>query len=132
MDGLTMDGSTRKYSEQQIQIAAVHHFMALEAVKKNFIFFAVPNGGKRDKREASLLKAMGVRPGVHDLVFLLHGGKTVLIEMKAEEGRLSASQEEFHGTATGLGHRSYTVTASLPTQAISEIYRILVENGCGA
>lgn len=28
--------------------------------------FHVPNGGKRNKREAARLKAMGVRPGVHD------------------------------------------------------------------
>lgn len=121
--------TNRKYSEQQIQIAAVHHFRALESIKRNFVFWHTPNGGKRSKREASLLRAMGTRPGVHDLVFLLHGGKSILIELKAEDGRLSAAQEEFHNTATALGHRSYVVTASIPTQAINEIYRILAENG---
>ena len=120
-----MENTGRNYTEQALQIAVVHHFKALEALKKNFTFFAVPNGGKRDKREGALLKAMGVRPGVHDLLFLLPGGKTILIELKAEGGRMSACQEEFHATAVSLDHKSYVVTATIPTQAISEIYTIL-------
>jgi hypothetical protein len=119
----------RHYPEQVLQIGIAHHFKALEALKKDFTFFAVPNGGRRDKREAALLKATGVRAGVHDMVFLLQGGITVLIELKAEDGRLSDEQKEFHTATDALGHRSYTVTADGAQQGINRIYDILGQNG---
>jgi hypothetical protein len=119
----------RKYPEQKLQIGVAYHFKKLEAEKGGFTFFCVPNGVPRDKREASLFKALGVRPGVHDLVFLLTGGKTVLIELKAQDGRLSEDQKTFHALADSLGHRSYTVTASDATEGINIVYGILAENG---
>jgi len=44
-----------------------------------------PNGGFRNKSEGARLKAMGVKPGFHDLILLVkHGGYTGLsIEMKS-------------------------------------------------
>jgi hypothetical protein len=122
-------GLKRKYPEQQIQIGVAHHFKTLEPLKKDFTFFAVPNGGLRTKREASLLKAMGVRAGVHDLVFLLPAGIAVLIELKADGGRTSDDQKVFHASAIALGHRSYIVTASDAGQAINQIYQILHDYG---
>ena len=46
--------------------------------------FAIPNGGKRNVKEAARLKAQGVKPGVSDLMLALpNGGKHGLwIEMK--------------------------------------------------
>ncbi len=48
------------------------------------LLFAVPNGGARNKREAGILKAEGVTPGVSDLILLVGcGGYNALcIEMK--------------------------------------------------
>ena len=48
-------------------------------------FFAIPNGGKRNKREAARLRSMGVRPGVSDYFLsvprgIYHG---LYIELKA-------------------------------------------------
>jgi hypothetical protein len=58
------------------------------------LLFAVPNGGKRDKRTAAKLKAEGVRAGVPDLCLpvargVYHG---LFIEMKV--GRNKAEPEQ--------------------------------------
>lgn len=47
--------------------------------------FHIPNGGKRDSREARRLKEMGVRPGVHDYFLpLARGGfRGLWMEYKA-------------------------------------------------
>jgi len=43
----------------------------------------VPNGGKRNKREAARLKGLGVRAGFPDLIVLWHPRGIALIELKA-------------------------------------------------
>ena len=50
--------------------------------------FAVPNGGKRNAREAARLKKQGVLSGVSDLVVIWPPAKTAFIELKAP-GRIS-------------------------------------------
>lgn len=54
----------------------------------------VPNGGGRSKGEGAKLKAMGVKPGVSDLMLpVVAGGKAGLwIELKAENGVVSDEQ----------------------------------------
>lgn len=116
-------------TEDQIQIKVNHHFKSLEAALGNFFYYAVPNGGKRDVREASKLKAMGVRPGVADMVFLGEGGKTVFIELKAAKGVLSDSQKLFHGIVTRLGFASYTIPAKDGYEAIQRIESVLKVHG---
>lgn len=56
------------------------------------LLFHVPNGGKRNSREANKLKAMGVVPGIPDLLFLWKG-ITYYIEMKNATGELSPDQK---------------------------------------
>jgi hypothetical protein len=57
--------------------------------------FHIPNGEKRDKRTAALLKTLGVRPGVPDLCLPLprRGYCGLWIELKTATGRLSPAQE---------------------------------------
>jgi len=54
----------------------------------------VPNGGKRPKGEAGRLKAMGVRPGVPDLLLPIPSGNWsgLAVELKSPTGRLSPAQ----------------------------------------
>ena len=60
-------------------------------------FFAVPNGGFRDKKTASKLKAEGVRPGAPDLVFFASPGRVLWVEMKnGTQGKLSEAQKQLH------------------------------------
>lgn len=79
-------------SELQIQIAVVQHLR--QRGVPGLIYWHSPNGGLRDKREAAKLKAMGVRPGVSDLI-LFHRGKLFCLELKAKRGRASPEQLQF-------------------------------------
>lgn len=66
--------------------------------------FAIPNGGKRNPREAARLKREGVRAGVPD-IFLAYPGNWgnrngdcdngLFIEMKTAAGKISKFQEEW-------------------------------------
>jgi hypothetical protein len=55
--------------------------------------FHVPNGGYRKPIEAAILKGLGVRAGVPDVI-ALHDGKFFALELKAPGGRPTANQLE--------------------------------------
>ena len=58
---------------------------------------AIPNGGKRDKKEAANLKRQGVKAGVSDIFIPLVRGKYhgLYIELKTKTGKPSQEQKEF-------------------------------------
>lgn len=67
---------------------------------------AIPNGGRRDKKEAANLKRQGVKAGVSDIFIpcprgIYHG---LYIEMKTKGGRLSEKQKEFLSYAKSNGY----------------------------
>lgn len=102
--------SARKRPEEILQRQVVG-FLRLAA--PNALWFAVPNQrGTRDRWEQALLKAMGVRAGVADLVFVLDGGRVAFIELKSGTGRLSAEQALFQEHCERLG-APYLVCRSL-------------------
>lgn len=70
------------------------------------LLFHIPNGGKRDAREAARLKKMGVKAGVPDLFLPVARGKFhgLFIEMKSPEGTVSKFQTEW---ITELGKQGY-------------------------
>jgi hypothetical protein len=76
-------------AESAIQRAVFQHL----AARGTGFAFHVPNGGWRSPIEAKILKGMGVRPGVPDLV-AIKDGLPFALELKAEGGRLSAAQGE--------------------------------------
>lgn len=53
---------------------------------------AIPNGGRRDRREAAKLKATGVLAGMPDLLVLGPGRVVIGFECKTATGRVSAEQ----------------------------------------
>lgn len=59
--------------------------------------FAIPNGGRRDKREAAGLKRAGVRAGVPDLMIPVarHGYHGMFIELKVGNNKPTAKQTEW-------------------------------------
>jgi hypothetical protein len=77
--------------EQAIQRSVFAHIRA--RAYPSVFAFAVPNGGYRRKTEAAILKGMGVRAGVPDLI-LIHGGEVFCLELKSERGRATAVQRE--------------------------------------
>lgn len=63
--------------------------------RADWLWWHTPNGEVRDPRTAAKLKAMGVRPGVPDLVLLGPDGRLHCIEIKTHDGRLSDEQSQF-------------------------------------
>jgi hypothetical protein len=78
-------------SEHDEQVAVCRYLLL-----RGIPYFAVPNGGHRDKATAARLKAEGVQRGVPDLLVFLPDGRTLALEMKAREsGRLSTEQQQW-------------------------------------
>jgi hypothetical protein len=69
----------------------------------------IPNGGKRNAREAARLKRQGVRAGVPDLFLALPRGPAagLFIEMKAAKGRTSEKQQEWLNRLALAGYATH-------------------------
>lgn len=106
----------RKSDERKLQQECVKW---LRETRPNCIWFHPANGENRNIITGVILKRMGVRAGVPDLIVILHGGKVMGIEFKASGGRLSLSQRVFQENMLRLG-ASYAVVSSLP-QFMTEI-----------
>ena len=62
------------------------------------LLFHIPNGGRRDAKEAANLKRQGVKPGVPDLFLPVSRGQHhgLFIELKRKDGgRLSENQKRW-------------------------------------
>jgi hypothetical protein len=72
-----------------------HIVCLLESYGRHDIeWHAVPNGEKRNKKTAWLLKLTGVKAGVADLMFLIDG-KPIALELKTEVGKQSSEQSDW-------------------------------------
>ena len=71
------------------------------------LFFHVPNGGFRNRREGAKFKRMGVRAGVSDFIFLepTRNYKGLIVELKVRGGRLQNTQKEFLEDAEARGYK---------------------------
>ena len=88
------------------------------AQKQGYYCFHCPNGEKRDGRTASKLMAMGVKPGVPDLIFILPNGKILWVELKLANGILSKSQEKFRHKLQSLSHHYLLIQADSLLEAV--------------
>lgn len=87
----------RAQPEAELQRSVVQHLRARGA--KGLVYWHCPNGaylgGKRNKRgiaiQGSIMRGMGVRAGVADIL-CLHDGKLFSLELKAPGGRSSEAQ----------------------------------------
>src|SRR5262249_16457247 len=84
--------SRRHRAEDYVQRAVIEHLRIRGA--RRLLWWHTPNGGKRRPIEAAIMKSLGVRAGVADLI-LLHGGRMCALELKAENGRPTAAQMQF-------------------------------------
>lgn len=86
-------------TKEQITLAGL-----LDQIKYNgrkLYWAAIPNGGKRDKRAAAILKKMGVKPGLSDILIfdsppnypLMKGAALELKKLKG--GKVSPEQIEW-------------------------------------
>jgi hypothetical protein len=58
------------------------------------VWWHTPNGGKRNRIEAAIMKGLGVRTGVSDLI-AVHEGRAFALELKADGGRPTEAQLQF-------------------------------------
>lgn len=74
----------------------------------------IPNGGKRNAREAARFKAMGVRAGAPDLLLIIPSGGYNLLAMELKVGKngQTANQKYFQQLITEQGGL-YVVVRSL-------------------
>ena len=94
-----------KHEESQTQRHCVKWFR-YQFKQPDYVIFAVPNGGKRGKIEAGIMKAEGVLAGASDLVVLAHE-RVIFIEMKAGKGTQTDKQKEFQKLVENLGFEYY-------------------------
>lgn len=64
---------------------------------KHITMFAIPNGGKRNAKEAYFLKLSGVKAGVPDMMFpaARHGFYGLFIELKVGKNKPTKAQIEW-------------------------------------
>src|SRR4051812_2913967 len=94
----------RRHEEDTLQQAVCNHLRARHV--PGTLWFAVPNGGKRNAREAGRMKAMGVTAGVSDLI-LFRDRMFFALELKTTKGRISDSQAVFLGAFSAAGGHTY-------------------------
>jgi hypothetical protein len=90
----------RRPPEQEIQRAVFQH-LAIRGARDCFAFH-VPNGGWRSPTEAAIMKGIGVKAGVPDIV-AVRGGRFFGLELKASNGRPTAAQRDAHAALSAAG-----------------------------
>ena len=102
-----------RHIESQTQIEAVKWFDYQHSPLSKCLI-TVPNGGSRNKREAAIMKAEGIRAGAADLILLTpRGGYGALcVEMKSPTGKQSPEQKEWQKQAEYAGNK-YVVCRSV-------------------
>lgn len=83
-----------RHPESKLQSACVKWFRLQYPA---LTIFAIPNGGRRGKLEAAIMKGEGVLAGVADVFIMLarNGSHGIFIEFKTETGRQSPEQKAF-------------------------------------
>lgn len=101
-----------RHEESQIQRSCLRWFR-LQYPQYALLCFAVPNGGARNKREASIMKAEGVTAGVADVILLIpsSGYASLCLEFKTQTGRQQDTQKAWQKAAETAGNK-YTVIRS--------------------
>lgn len=80
--------------ESDIQIEVVDWFKSKQS-EYRFRIFSVPNEGKRKVWYLHKLVRMGLKSGVPDLILEFPEGRMVYLEIKAEKGKLSETQQNW-------------------------------------
>lgn len=84
------------------------------ALAPHVVYFHVPNGGSRNAAEGARFKAIGVKAGVPDLMFLAHQ-RFYCLEFKEPGGKgvLSAAQRAMHARLIDAGATALATVDSL-------------------
>jgi hypothetical protein len=91
---------SRNRPEDIIQRAVFEHLRVRSA--PDIFAFHPANGGWRSHIEAAILKGLGVRAGVPDVI-AVKDGRTYALEIKPPGGRLTAAQNAAHAALRAAG-----------------------------
>ncbi len=97
--------------EAKIQ-AEIVRFLSEKRKDGNLEFFCVPNEAASNPVRQGQMIAMGLRPGVSDLVVLLTGSRVLFLEVKNETGVQRESQKKFQSTVQNLGFEYFIVRST--------------------
>jgi len=101
-----------KSAEHQQQAAFIKWCrLKAQAVPELRWIHAIPNGGHRDIRVASKLKAEGVTPGIYDIFFPVprNGYHGLYLEFKAGKNKLTEHQKVFEAHCKEFNYAAHTV-----------------------
>ena len=115
----------RRNPETAIHCTVVQHLNARGM--PGVMWWHTPNGGYRNKSEAMLLKAMGVKAGVPDFL-LFSAGRLHGLEIKAQGGRASPEQLAFIAELDRAGAYTALVTGLDACLATLESWGLLKPN----
>lgn len=89
--------------------------------------FAIPNGGKRNPREARRLIAEGVLAGLPDVQVAYPSGENhgLFLEFKSNKGNLTQKQREVMFRLSSVGYRCYVVRSCI--EALDRIEEYLLQ-----
>jgi len=95
-----------KHPESQLQRACKKWF-DLQYSDLSKLLIAIPNGGKRSKIEAAIMKLEGIVSGAPDMALLVgrNGYNCFFIEFKTAKGRQSESQKAWQADAERNGSK---------------------------
>lgn len=113
----------RQYPEFQVQCAFVTF---MRTYYPDVLMFAVPNGGKRNVRDAKRFKAMGVLAGVYD-VFIseptpVYPGLYIEFKAPGRSSGTSEAQSEFKDKAEARGYKTAVYDDALEALIAVEEY----------
>lgn len=103
-----------RHVESGIQQAIVQWF---RLQYPRYIIAAIPNGGFRNAKEATIMKREGILAGFSDLIIIAEHN-VLFLEVKTPDGRLSEKQKEFQRKVCALGFE-YIVCRSFDESALA-------------
>jgi hypothetical protein len=123
-----------KKIEHNEQIKVVNYLEILRKQKKIITYFAIPNGGSRNKLEAINMKREGIKAGVSDLCIILDK-KVLFIEMKRPPKLLKSGKLSYAGISVSDKQKEFlddvnsgTVTSGYICYGFNEAKKVIDDN----
>ena len=113
----------RRRPEDSIQRAVCQHL--LTRASPRVVWWHTPNGGMRNRIEAAIMKGLGIRAGVSDLI-AVHQGRAFALELKAEGGRATEAQLAFIAGINAAGGYAAVATGIDAALRCCEAWKLLL------